>query len=88
MRRASRSPRGRTALAAGLTGLWAVGVLAGGGVSPAAAGDIGVNDFRISQFGAALDATHPSVAYNPAADEYLVVWEGEKADGEFEIYGG
>ncbi|MFN2466531.1 MAG: hypothetical protein ABR521_00135 [Gaiellaceae bacterium] len=71
-----------------MTGLCSALLLAGGGVSPAAASDVGVNDFPVSQAGAAFDATDPSVAYNPAADEYLVVWEGEKdVDGEVEIYG-
>ena len=40
----------------------------------------GANDFRISQQGTDGDtsprASSPSVAYDPASNEYLVVWEG------------
>jgi hypothetical protein len=51
-------------------------------------------DFRISFMGpdgnTSYRAESPGVAYNPSADEYLVVWEGDDStppvDGEFEIY--
>jgi hypothetical protein len=41
---------------------------------------------------AAFDALHPAVTYNPASDEYFVVWSGTDNDGslvagETEIYG-
>jgi len=54
--------------------------------------EIGPNDFRITHTGTdgapAFDALDPAVAYNAAADEYLVVWSGDDAvDGAFEIYG-
>lgn len=58
--------------------------------------EVGTNDFRLSDMGAALDpnydASHPTVAYNPAANEYLVVWAGDDnsgflVDGESEIFG-
>jgi len=49
--------------------------------SPLAAtaqGEIGANDFRISDMGrdgdVNFDASIPAVAYNPNANEYLVVW--------------
>ncbi len=58
---------------------------------------IGFNDFRISDSGGTgssdTGAEIPAVMYNPAADEYLVVWEGDDTDqpgvfeGESEIYG-
>ncbi|HQP44276.1 MAG TPA: hypothetical protein PLV66_11410 [Thermoanaerobaculales bacterium] len=41
----------------------------------------GPNDFRISDMGGsgdlAYDAYDPSIAYNPAANEYFVVWQGD-----------
>jgi hypothetical protein len=41
---------------------------------------------------ASFDAGNPAVAYNPSADEYLVVWEGDDdtgtlVDEEVEIFG-
>ncbi|MBJ7455069.1 MAG: hypothetical protein JHC74_03315 [Thermoleophilia bacterium] len=62
----------------------------------AGGGQTGANDFRISDMGpdgnAAFDAVDPAVAYNSAADEYLVAWEGDDGtaplvDDEFEIFG-
>jgi hypothetical protein len=61
----------------------------------------GSDDLRVSDMGpdgdADYDAFRPSVAYNSAAGEYLVVWEGDDnteytpgvplADEEFEIFG-
>ena len=58
--------------------------------------EIGANDFRISDMGPDGDAGFyvgsPAVAYNPAADEYLVVWSGSDntgamVEGESEIFG-
>jgi hypothetical protein len=54
--------------------------------------EVGANDFRISHMGpdgnAAFGAFDPAVAYNGAANEYLVVWRGDDTtDDEFEIYG-
>jgi hypothetical protein len=58
--------------------------------------EIGANDFRISDMGpdgdSAYAASEPAVAYNPTADEFLVVWRGEDdtgplVDGEREIFG-
>jgi hypothetical protein len=55
-------------------------------------GGEGANDFRISDMGGsgnpALDALDPAVAYNPANNQYLVVWEGDDYTvDEFDIYG-
>jgi hypothetical protein len=48
---------------------------------PAAAQEVGVNDFRITHQGPdgspAWDAAEPAVAYNPAADVYLVAYQGD-----------
>jgi hypothetical protein len=54
--------------------------------------EVGPNDFRISDMGpdgrGAYDASRPSLSYNSATNEYLVVWYGdESVDNEFEIYG-
>jgi len=55
----------------------------------------GPNDFRISDMGGTgdltYDAFHPSVAYNPLRNEYLVVWQGDDnvgglVEGEFEVF--
>jgi hypothetical protein len=55
---------------------------------------LGANDRRISDMGGIgaphFEAYSPSVAYNPQAREYLVVWQGEDdplAANGFEIYG-
>jgi hypothetical protein len=57
----------------------------------ATGGGLGTNDFRISVMGgtgnAAYDAFGPEVAYNSTDNEYLVVWDGNNSDAEFEIYG-
>ncbi|MHC4414577.1 MAG: hypothetical protein ACYS0G_04770 [Planctomycetota bacterium] len=56
--------------------------------------EIGVNDFRVSVTGpdgaGQFDANLPSVAYNGADDEYLVVWKADGPplpDGKWEIRG-
>jgi hypothetical protein len=54
--------------------------------------EVGANDFRISDMGTdgdtAFGAEPPAVAYNPNADEYLVVWWGDDAiDGDLQIFG-
>jgi Ca2+-binding RTX toxin-like protein len=58
--------------------------------------EIGTNDFRISDMGpantAGFEAFRSKIAYNPATDQYLVVWQGDEegahADGiQAEIYG-
>ncbi len=53
--------------------------------------EIGPDDFRISDMGpdgdADFSAFSPSVAYNPNAGEYLVVWWGDDIDQDFEIFG-
>jgi len=55
----------------------------------------GVNDFRVSDMGGTgnvtFDAGQAAVAYNPANDEYLVVWAGDEdvgglVDDEVEIF--
>jgi hypothetical protein len=65
-------------------------------VDAATGADVGTNDFRISEMGVDGDTTFgahsPAVVWNSAANEYLVVWEGDDdtgalVDGEFEIYG-
>ncbi|HEX5036273.1 MAG TPA: myxococcus cysteine-rich repeat containing protein [bacterium] len=57
---------------------------------------VGSNDFRISTAGPSGDsqfsAIFPSVAYNPVAGEYLVVWTGDDdeeplVDNELEVFG-
>lgn len=62
----------------------------------AAGAQIGTNDFRISDMGPdgddLYDAFAPSVAFNPSAGEYLVVWQGSDnsgllSSGEEEIFG-
>jgi hypothetical protein len=62
----------------------------------AAGAEAGANDFRISEMGpdgdTAYDALDPSVAYNSAANEYLVAWDGDDdsaplVDDEFELFG-
>ena len=54
-----------------------------------AAGEVGVDDFRISFMGTdgsgVESGDNPKVAYNPIDDEYLVVWSGRDAT-EFEIW--
>ncbi len=64
--------------------------------APGSFGEVGVNDFRISDMGPAgnadFGAFDPSVAHNPADDEYLVVWTGDDdtgalVEGELEIFG-
>ncbi len=59
-------------------------------------GEIGLNDFRISDMGPDgdpdYDGIRAGVAYNSVNNEYLVVWRGDDAsgilgDGEYEIFG-
>ncbi len=51
------------------------------------------DDFRISDDrhhgDVDRDGRNPAVAYNPQANEYLVVWEGDGlvTDGEYEVFG-
>ncbi|MCA9730049.1 MAG: T9SS type A sorting domain-containing protein, partial [Candidatus Eisenbacteria bacterium] len=58
--------------------------------------EIGADDFRISDMGPDgdidWDGRQPATVYNPDANEYLVVWEGDDniaplVDGETEIFG-
>jgi hypothetical protein len=58
--------------------------------------EVGDNDFRISDMGLDLSASHtaklPAVAFDPLSRKYLVVWEGDDntaplVDDEFEIFG-
>ncbi len=58
--------------------------------------EIGTNDFCISETAAGDDpsgqARHPAVAYNPTANEYLVLWDGDaplplEPDGVSRIHG-
>ena len=58
--------------------------------------EVGTNDFRISDMGpdgnVNYRAVNARVAYNPANNEYLVVWYGDDntgllVDNEFEIFG-
>ena len=63
----------------------------------ASGAEVGLNDFRLSDMGPDGDPAYdtssfPAVAYNSAANEYLVVWAGDDntsplVDGEFEIFG-
>ena len=57
-----------------------------------AGGEVGDNDFRLSDMGpdvdASFDANSPAVAWNASANEYLVVWSGnDKVLDGFEIFG-
>ena len=58
-------------------------------------GGVGANDARVSDMGGTgdlvYDAFHPSAAYNPTVNEYLVVWQGDDnvgglVDNEFEVF--
>jgi hypothetical protein len=62
----------------------------------ASGGQIGVNDFKISNMGTdgqpIFDAYSPAIAYNKTNNEFMVVWYGDNntnghVSGEFEIYG-
>jgi hypothetical protein len=68
-------------------------------IAIATEGELGENDFRISDAGGdtLYDAFNAATAYNSAEDEYLVVWSGDSltiqgnglsllADDEFEIF--
>jgi hypothetical protein len=59
-------------------------------------GEVGVNDFRISDVGGTGNADYwarnPDVTHNPVANDYLVVWYGDDNEGglfddELEIFG-
>ena len=57
-------------------------------VTPAALfGGLGPSEFRVSEAGG--DALEPAVAYNPRADQYLIVWsaDGNPTPGKFEVFG-
>jgi len=53
--------------------------------------EVGLNDFRISDMGPNgdinYDAYYPAVAFNVTNQEYLIVWYGDDANNEEEIYG-
>lgn len=57
-----------------------------------APGELGPNDFRVSDMGPDFDASYwalaPSVAYSAARGEYLVVWEGrdDLGSSEFQVF--
>jgi hypothetical protein len=62
----------------------------------ASGAEVGTNDFRISDAGStgntSFTAQRPSIAYNPQALEYLVVWDADDnaaplTDNETEVYG-
>ncbi len=64
-------------------------------LSGATGAELGANDFRVSDLGpngsSAYNAAHPTVAYAPGQDEYLVCWSGDDdldgmVDGEEEIF--
>jgi hypothetical protein len=55
-------------------------------------GEVGTNDFRISDMGPLYQswpaALNPAIAYNSTNNEYLAVWQGDDVYDEcFEIYG-
>jgi hypothetical protein len=66
-------------------------------INGATGAEVGTNDFRISDLGAAdgsttYQASEPDAAYNSTNNEYLVVWRGDDdtaplVDGEQEVYG-
>ncbi len=53
--------------------------------------ELGTNDFQISVQGEAgnpaIDAENPVVVYNSTDNQYLVAWQAEAVDGEYEIFG-
>ncbi len=60
-----------------------------------AGGGLGPNDYRLSDMGGVgspdYGGTVPAVAYNPNANEYFVVWQGDDnvgglVDNEFEVF--
>jgi uncharacterized repeat protein (TIGR01451 family) len=62
------------------------------GLAPSAvAGEVGTNDFRISQEAVAGGVGFSSAAYDPATDQYLVVWSAAAVDSppeaKYEIHG-
>lgn len=66
-----------------------------GQLMDAAGAGVGPNDFRISDMGGVGSSTYggsvPAAAYNPNANEYLVVWQGDDnvgglVDNEFEVF--
>ena len=66
-----------------------------GQLMDAAGAGVGPNDFRISDMGGTgapdYGGTVPAAAYNPNANEYLVVWQGDDnvgglVDNEFEVF--
>jgi hypothetical protein len=61
-------------------------------LNAATGGEVGMNDFFVTNVGpgpnANYDAYNPAVAYDPYNNEYLVVWQDdEMGAGEFEIWG-
>jgi hypothetical protein len=65
-------------------------------INAATGGQVGANDFRLSDMGPDGDtnfnASTPALAYNAGNNEYLVVWSGDDntgslVDNEFEIFG-
>lgn len=88
----STTPRRATR---GTAGLAAAGLLLGwlAAATPiATAGPIGPDDFRISDIGPdgspGYEAQQQDAAYNPATDQFLVVWRGdEQGDLQAEIHG-
>src|SRR5262249_44036654 len=65
-------------------------------LNAATGAQVGANDFRLSDVGPDGDtrfgAFSPALAYNGAANEYLVVWHGDDTtgtlvDNEFEVFG-
>jgi hypothetical protein len=57
----------------------------------ASGAETGTNDFRISVTGTSTDvatnASCPAVAWDATNDQYLVVWDGDEVDDQFEIHG-
>lgn len=67
-----------------------VGAVAADHPSPTArTSDFAGPDFRVSSSGATADEQFPAVAYNPVADEYLVVWQDSRhaTTHGWDIYG-
>jgi fimbrial isopeptide formation D2 family protein/uncharacterized repeat protein (TIGR01451 family) len=52
----------------------------------AAGAEIGVDDFRIDNPSGGDEVNDPAITYNPTANEYLVLWQGEQGDGYFRLY--
>lgn len=52
-----------------------------------AAGEAVAPDFRVSRLASLTHQLSPSVAWNEGSNEYLVVWEDHRDDGDYRVFG-